>query len=230
MTRMKCIARLSGIMTMVVAMTVGLVYAADETEKGQKIVDDMTQVFDNMTADPDMGWFRSNLKRAQGVLIMRQYRAGFIVGASGGRGVMLARDKHTGKWSQPAFYGQGTGSFGFQIGADTSEIALLIMTEKGRDALLTTDVKLGGDISVAAGPVGAGAKAATTDVLSFARTKGIYGGVALEGMIIGPQRKTNKNYYGVDVSPLDILVKHEVANPGANKLVSAVSKVASGEK
>ena len=230
MTRMKCIARLSGIMTMVVAMTVSLAYAADETEKGQKIVDDMTQVFDNMTADPDMGWFRSNLKRAQGVLIMRQYRAGFIVGASGGRGVMLARDKKMRKWSYPAFYGQGTGSFGFQIGADTSEIALLIMTEKGRDALLTTDVKLGGDISVAAGPVGAGAKAATTDVLSFARTKGIYGGVALEGMVIGPQRKTNKNYYGVDVSPLDILVKHEVANPGADKLVSAVSKVASGEK
>jgi SH3 domain-containing YSC84-like protein 1 len=109
MTRMKCIARLSGIMTMVVVMTVGLGYAADETEKGKKIVDDMTQVFNNMTADPDMGWFRSNLKRAQGVLIMRQYRAGFIVGASGGRGVMLARDKKTGKWSYPAFYGQGTG-------------------------------------------------------------------------------------------------------------------------
>jgi lipid-binding SYLF domain-containing protein len=227
---MKRIATLGGIATMVVAMTMGLAFAADETEKGQKIVDDMTQVFSNLNADPDMGWFRSNLRRAQGVLIMRQYRAGFIVGVSGGRGVMLARDTNTGKWSYPAFYGQGTGSFGFQIGADTSEIALLIMTEKGRDALLTTDVKLGGDISVAAGPVGAGAKAATADVLSFARSKGIYGGVALEGLVIGPQHKMNKAYYNADVSPLDILVKHGVTNQGADKLVAAVSEVASAKK
>jgi SH3 domain-containing YSC84-like protein 1 len=230
MIRMKGIARFGGIATMVVVMTAGLTYAADEKEKGQKIVDDMTQVFDNLTADPSMGWFRSNLKNAQGVLIMRQYSAGFIVGASGGRGIMLARDKATGKWSSPAFYGQGTGSLGFQIGADTSEMALLIMSEKGRDALLTTDVKLGGDISVAAGPVGAGAKAATADVLSFARTKGLYGGVALEGMVIGPQHKMNQAYYGAEVSPLDILVKHKVANPGADKLMSTVSEVASGKQ
>jgi lipid-binding SYLF domain-containing protein len=230
MIRMKHIARLGRIATIVVAMTVGLAYAADEMEKGQQIVDNMTQVFDDLNADPDMGWFRSNLKHAQGVLLLRQYRAGFIVGVSGGRGVMLARDQSTGQWSQPAFYGQGSGSFGFQMGADTSEIALLIMTEKGRDALLATDVKLGGDISVAAGPVGAGAKAATADILSFARTKGIYGGVSLEGMVIGPQHKMNKTYYSQDVSPLDILVKHEVTNPGADKLVAAVSKSASGKK
>jgi lipid-binding SYLF domain-containing protein len=230
MIRMKRIARLGGIATMVVAMAVGLTYAADETEKGQKIVNDMTQVFKNLHADPDMGWFRSNLKNAHGVLIMRQYRAGFIGGISGCGGVMLARDKETGKWSYPAFYGQGTGSFGLQIGADTSEIALLIMTEEGRDALLATDVKLGGDISVAAGPVGAGAKAATADVLSFARSNGIYDGVALEGLVIGPQHKMNKTYYNADVIPFDILVQQEVRNPGAEKLVEAVSKVASAKK
>ena len=121
-------------------------------------------------------------------------------------------------------------ALGFKLAPIPLEIALLIMTEKGRDALLTTDVKRGGDISVAAGPVGAGAKAATTDVLSFARTKGVYGGVALEGMVIGPQHKTNKTYYGADVSPLDILIKHEVTNSGADKLVAAVSEAASGKK
>ena len=229
MRRIKTIVALLGMMTWIMALTVGLAYA-NEAEKGQQIVEDMTEAFDHLNADPDMGWFRSNLKHAQGVLIMRQYRAGFIVGASGGRGVMLARDPKTGKWSYPAFYGQGSGSLGFQIGADTSEMALLIMTEKGRDALLTTDVKLGGDISVAAGPVGAGAKAATADVLSFARTKGLYGGVALEGMVIGPQSKMNHAYYGVEVSPLDILVKHEVTHPGAAKLVEGVSKVAHANK
>ena len=229
MARIKTIVALLGMTMWIMALTVGLAYA-NEAEKGQQIVDDMTQVFDHLNADPDMGWFRSNLKRAQGVLLMRQYHAGFIIGASGGRGVMLARDPQTGKWSSPAFYGQGSGSLGFQMGADTSEMALLIMTEKGRDALLTTDVKLGGDISVAAGPVGAGAKAATADVLSFARTKGLYGGVALEGMVIGPQSKMNHAYYGVEVSPLDILVKHEVTHPGAAKLVEAVSKVTHANK
>jgi lipid-binding SYLF domain-containing protein len=143
---------------------------------------------------------------------------------------MLARDKDTGKWSYPAFYGQGAGSVGLQIGAAASEMALLIMTEKGRDALLSTEVKLGGDISVAASPMGAGAKAATADVLSFARKKGIYGGLTLEGMVIGSQRQMNHNDYGAEVSPLDILVKHEVTNPGADKLVAAVSEVASAEK
>ena len=88
----------------------------------------------------------------------------------------------------------GSGSIGFQIGAEGSEIALLIMTEKGRDAMLSTDVKLGGDVSVAAGPVGAGAKAATTDVLSFSRSKGIYGGVSLEGMVISPRGQLNHAY------------------------------------
>jgi len=124
----------------------------------------------------------------------------------------------------------GSGSIGFQIGAEGSEVALLIMTQKGRDALLTTDVKLGGDISVAAGPVGAGAKAATTDVLSFSRSKGIYGGVSLEGMVIGPNGKLNHAYYDQGVSPLDILVNQTVQNPGANDLVAAVTKLASTGK
>jgi lipid-binding SYLF domain-containing protein len=142
---------------------------------------------------------------------------------------MLSRDAH-GKWSYPAFYGIGSGSVGLQIGVEGSEVALLIMTEKGRDALLTTDVKLGGDISVAAGHVGAGAKAATTDVLSFSRSKGIYGGISVEGIVIGPQNDTNHAYYDQAVSPLDILVKHTVRNPGVDKLVAAVTHMASASK
>ena len=79
---------------------------------------------------------------------------------------------------------------------------------------------------VAAGPVAAGAKAATTDVLSFSRSKGIYGGISLEGMVIGPRGKLNHAYYDQGVSPLDILVNQKVQNPGANDLVAAVSKMA----
>ena len=218
--------------SMMVALLVGMAAmpVRAEDDKGQKVVDQMLEIFEHLSADPDMGWFRDNIKKAVGVMILKQYKAGFIIGGSGGSGVMLARDVKTGQWSQPAFYGMGAGSIGLQIGAAASEIALLVMTERGRDALLTTDVKLGGDISVAAGPVGAGAKAATTDVLSFARTKGVYGGVSVEGMVIGPQNKLNHDYYGQEVSPLDVLVKHSVRNPGAAKLVAEVSKMASGSK
>jgi lipid-binding SYLF domain-containing protein len=137
--------------------------SADDKAKAQEVVDKMTEAFHNLSVDPNMVWFRDNLKHAQAVLILREWRAGFILGGAGGSGVMMSRDAH-GKWSYPAFYGLGAGSVGLQIGAETSEVALLIMTEKGRDALLTTEVKLGGDITVAAGPVGAGAKAATERV------------------------------------------------------------------
>jgi lipid-binding SYLF domain-containing protein len=202
---------------------------ADDKAKAQDVVDKMAESFNNLRADPNMSWFRSNLKNAKAVMILRQFRAGFIIGASGGSGVMLSHNDQ-GKWSDPAFYGMGTGSIGFQIGAEGSEVALLIMTEKGRDAMLSTEVKLGGDVSVAAGPVGAGAKAATTDVLSFSRSKGVYGGVSVEGMVISPRGKLNHAYYDGEVSPLDILVNQKVHNPGASELVTAVTQLASTGK
>jgi lipid-binding SYLF domain-containing protein len=225
---MKTLIRLSLILSVCLAM-VATPAIADDKAKAQGVVDKMTESFNHLSADPNMGWFRDNLKNAQAVMILRQFRAGFIIGGSGGSGVMLSRNAQ-GTWSHPAFYGMGSGSIGFQIGAEGSEVALLIMTEKGRDALLTTDVKLGGDISVAAGPVGAGAKAATTDVLSFSRSKGIYGGMSLEGMVIGPKSSLNQAYYDQGVSPLDILVNQKVQNPGANDLVAAVTKLASTGK
>jgi SH3 domain-containing YSC84-like protein 1 len=228
MACIKTLIRLSLILSVCWAM-VAAPAIADDKSKAQGVVDKMTESFNHLSADPNMGWFRDNLKNAQAVMILRQFRAGFIIGGSGGSGVMLSHNAQ-GKWSHPAFYGMGSGSIGFQIGAEGSEVALLIMTKKGRDALLTTDVKLGGDISVAAGPIGAGAKAATTDVLSFSRSKGIYGGVSLEGMVIGPNGKLNQAYYDQGVSPLDILVNQTVQNPGANELVAAVTKLASPGK
>jgi len=228
MACIKTLIRLSLILSVGLAMGAAPALA-DDKSKAQGVVDKMAESFNNLSADPNMGWFRDNLKNAQAVMILRQFRAGFIIGGSGGSGVMLSHDAQ-GKWSHPAFYGMGSGSIGFQIGAEGSEVALLIMTKKGRDALLTTDVKLGGDISVAAGPVGAGAKAATTDVLSFSRSKGIYGGVSLEGMVIGPKSSLNQAYYDQGVSPLDILVNQTVQNPGANDLVAAVTKLASTGK
>jgi lipid-binding SYLF domain-containing protein len=200
---------------------------ADDEAKAKATVEKALKSLNDFSADPDMGWFRSNAKKAQGLFILpTTVRAGFVFGASGGTGVFLARDKSTGKWSSPAFYHMGSGSFGLQIGVESSEMMLMAMTEKGVNALLSTKAQLGTDLTVAAGPVGAGAKAATTDILSFARSKGVYGGVSAEGAIIKPADGRNHAYYGKPVTPPDILIKRSVSNKHAAPLIAAVTKVA----
>src|SRR6185503_9148310 len=95
------------------------------------------------------------------LILPQMVRAAFIVGGSGGSGVLIARDEKAGKWKGPAFYTLGGASFGFQAGADAAEVVILAMTERGVTKLLSPQVKLGADVSVAAGPVGGGASAAT---------------------------------------------------------------------
>jgi len=204
---------------------------SDEVVEAQEIVDDAKLTFENFTADPNMGWFRDHIKNSKGVFIVPQLlKAGFIFGGSGGSGVMLSRDKSSGKWSDPAFYTMGSVTFGLQIGGQAAEVVLLIMTQKGMDAMLSTKFQLGGDVSVAAGPVGAGAQAATTDIIQFSRTKGVFGGLTLEGAVIAIRDKWNHAYYGKETSPLDILVKRTVRNKNAAALVQTVTKTAKGTK
>jgi len=118
----------------------------------------------------------------------------------------------------------GSVSFGLQFGGEASEIILMIMTEKGMDSMLTTSFKLGADATVAAGPVGTGAKAATADILAFARSKGAFAGISIEGAVIKPRDGWNASYYGKTVSPADITIRHMVSNPHADKLRSLVAK------
>nr|MBS0020841.1 lipid-binding SYLF domain-containing protein [Gammaproteobacteria bacterium] len=202
--------------------------AVDDAADAQKVVDAAKHTFNNFEADPEMTWFREHLNEAQGVLIAPEVlKAGFIFGGSGGNGVLLARDKDTGEWSDPAFYSIGSVTFGLQIGAQASELVMMVMTQKGLDSLLTTSAKLGADVAVAAGPVGAGAAAATADVFSFSRTKGIYGGLNVEGSVVKVQDGLNEAYYGKPVSPIDIMITRTVGNPQAASLVEAISHAGS---
>jgi lipid-binding SYLF domain-containing protein len=180
-------------------------------------------------ADPGMNWLRGHLKEAKGILIVPQMlKGGFIFGASGGSGVLLVRDEKTRTWSEPAFYNIGSVSFGLQIGASAAEVVMLVMTEKGVDALLSTRIKLGGDVSAAIGPVGRGAaaKGITADIVSFAKAKGAYIGLSVEGAVIDTADSTNSAYYGKPVAPADILVGHEVSNPKSAGLRTVVNKAA----
>jgi lipid-binding SYLF domain-containing protein len=192
--------------------------------KQQKLVDDSRYVADRFAGDSSLEWVRDNIGRAKGIFIVpQQFKAGFIFGGSNGSGVLLARDPQSGVWSYPAFYTMSSMTFGLQIGGQVSEIVLLIMTQKGMDALLSSDFKLGGDVSVAAGPVGVGAKAQTADVVAFARAKGLYGGLNLEGAVVSTRREWNDSYYGRTVSPNDILFRRAVSNSGADALRRAVA-------
>ena len=197
----------------------------EEAVKTQQLVDNAQITFEHFVADPNMGWFRDHLDNAQGLLIVPQLiKGGFIFGGSGGSGVLLARDEKTNKWSYPAFYTMGSVTFGLQIGGEVSEIILMVMTQKGMDKMLTSSFKLGADVEVAAGPVGAGGKVATADILAFARSKGLYGGLNVEGAVIATREKLNNKYYGKSVRPLDILVRRDVRNKKADPLIKVVTK------
>ncbi len=192
--------------------------------KAQELVDRSVIVLKRFLADPQMEWFRQHIKEAKGVMIIPQLiKGGFFIGGSGGSGVLLVRDPKYG-WSYPAFYLIGSVSFGLQLGGEVSEIVLLVTTQKGIDALLSTAVKLGGDVSVAAGPVGMGAKAQIADILAFGRSKGAFAGVSIEGAVIKPKDSWNKAYYGRPVRPVEILVLHKVSNPRADKLRRLLSQ------
>ena len=127
----------------------------------QEIVDKAKITVDKFHADTDYPEFKNVLHRAKGVLVFPSLlKAGFIVGAEGGTGVLCARGS-TG-WSYPAFYTMGSGSFGLQIGAQEAEVILALMTDKGLEQVMKSEVKLGADASIAVGPKGAGVEAATT--------------------------------------------------------------------
>ena len=200
--------------------------AAWAQSEQQKVVDLADATFNNFIRDPEMSWLQNNVGRAKGVLISSNVvKAGFIFGGSGGRAVLLLRDEKTGKWGGPAFYTLATASVGFQAGVAVSEIVTLVMTDKGVRSLLATSVKLGGDVGIAAGPVGAGANAdIISDLVSFSRSKGVYGGVNLDGTAVTVTDDWNRAYYGKQVQPSDILLNQSVHNKRADKLLADVTR------
>ena len=192
----------------------------------QDLVDDAEATFANFIRDPDMTWLQQHIGAARGVLIAPQIvKAGFIFGGSGGRAVLFIKNPQTDHWEGPAFYNLATASVGFQAGVAVAESVTLLMTDKAVNSLLTDSVKMGGEASIAAGPVGAGARAdITTDFIAFSRDKGLYGGLNLDGTVIGVANASNEAYYGRGVLPPDILVRVSVHNGQGEQLASALTR------
>ncbi len=225
--RIERVVLMSALVCLFLAFASGSATGQDDL-KQQQMVEKAKMTFDKFVADPSVGWGPAQAKNVKGVLIVPQLlRGAFIFGGAGGSGVFLMRDAKTGKWSDPAFYTMGSASFGLQIGGDASEIVLLVMTTQGAETFLSSSFKLGGDVSIAAGPVGAGAKGQTTfqsaDILAYSMAKGVFAGISLEGAGVAVSKGSNQAYYGKETRPTDILVTHEAKNPKAAGLVSAVA-------
>jgi lipid-binding SYLF domain-containing protein len=196
--------------------------------KGQALVDKALVTFTGFVNDKNYTWLNDNLNKARGIMIFPQVlKAGFFWGGSGGTGVLLARNEN-GTWSEPAFYTISSMQVGFLAGAQAAEVILMIMKDKALDSLYTTSLKLGtGMASIAAGPVGAEAKSnITASMVTFSKAKGLYGGINLESSVLTVRAKMNKEYYGKEVSPVQIIVEKKAQSEGSAKLRAALKKAA----
>ena len=219
------ISKLNLILAALVALALSSPVAADDKTSASELVEEARFTVAKMADHPrHSDKIRELLGRAKAVFVVPQLlKGGFILGGEGGSGVLLARAEN-GEWSYPAFYSMGSGSIGFQFGAQASEVLLLVMTGKGLAAILENKVQLGGEISAAAGPVGEGLGAGTTtnmdaDVLSYSLDKGAFLGFSVEGAVIFPAEDYNAAYYGNEAANGNsIVLNGQHHNPQADKL------------
>jgi SH3 domain-containing YSC84-like protein 1 len=177
----------------------------DEIEQTAKA----SQIFRAVMSAPDKGIPQRILDDADCIAVFPQViKAAFGIGGRGGRGVVSCRSAKG--WTAPAYLNIGGASFGFQIGAEATDYVMLFMTPESAKSLLETNVKLGGNVSVAAGPLGREAGAdtdlkLTAQILTYSRSKGLFAGVALEGAVIETADGDMKDVYGANVTSREVL-------------------------
>jgi len=147
-------------------------------------------------------------------------KAAFVIGGEYGKGLMSCR--RNGVWSAPIFMQVGKGSWGFQIGAQSIDLVLLVMNERGTQKMLRNKVTLGAEASVAAGPVGRDARAATdgqmkAEILSYSRAQGLFAGINLSGGVVKSTEEDNEDLYGPGVAPRDVILGSSISAPAATQ-------------
>ena len=192
----------------------GVQPVAAEDELAARVVRSL-EVYHEMGKTPDRAIPESLLKDCKCIAIFPHVIKGaFVFGARHGRGVVSCRDTQ-GRWSPPAFFTLSGGSWGLQIGAEASDVVLFFMSERGAKSLLESKFTLGGKLGVAAGPVGRTAEASTdlklnAEIYSYARSKGLFAGISLEGARLSMDEKSIEKYYGEPVETRAILFDHRV--------------------
>jgi SH3 domain-containing YSC84-like protein 1 len=208
------------------AMAADQDYRIRETAQG--IVDRAMVTLTDFLHDPHYVWLHENFNQAKAVLVFPQViEGGFLVGGSGGTGVLLVRDE-AGNWSQPAFYTLASAGFGPLIGAEVSQVIMVAMTDRAVNSILESSFQMGGDASFAVGSMGSGIKATRnvprigSDFVAFSKSKGLYAGLNLGGTDLKVRHNLNRVYYHADVRPVDILVRKSVTNYGSARLLDTV--------
>jgi lipid-binding SYLF domain-containing protein len=182
---------------------------ADLSTSEIKRVQEAATVLRDIHAVPDKDVPQDLWDKAECVLVVPGLKkAAFIIGGEYGKGLMSCR--RNGAWSPPVFMQVGKGSWGFQVGAQSIDLVLLVMNRTGVEKLLGNKVTLGAEMSVAAGPVGRDARAATdaqmkAEILSYSRAQGLFAGINLSGGVVKPDEDDNKDLYGPGVAPKDVL-------------------------
>src|SRR6202142_2545525 len=178
-----------------------------------------TEVLEEVRAMPDVRLPDTLLAHAYGIAVIPDVtKVAFIFGGRHGNGVLSVRDKLTAPWSNPVFVSLTGGSWGFQAGAQSSDIILVFTTKTGIEGIAGGKLTLGADASVATGPVGRQGSAATdiglSEIYSYARTRGLFGGIALDGSVMSIDRKANAAFYGKSgVSATEIFSGQSPAPP-----------------
>lgn len=197
---------------------------ASDASDASALVEKAQSTINTFTTHKDFPTLQSALGKAKAVLIFPQIlKAGFILGGSGGSGVLLVRDEKTGNWVGPAFYTMGSASLGFQAGASSAEVVMVVHSQKALDSLYSNKLKLGADASVAIGPKGVGTGASlTADFIAYSTVKGAFVGMAVDGSVLDVRNTLNAAYYGKPVTPTDILARQNVNNPASAGLQNAL--------
>lgn len=200
---------------------------SEEAAEQQQLIEKAQLTLEAFSTYPELlDMIRDGAKDLKAVFIVPQLmRGAFIAGGAGGSGVLLVKYQETGEWSQPAFYTIGSASFGLQIGLDTSELLVLVRTDRGLKKFYHTSFTLGGEATMSLGPVGEGASlhGIKADLVSYARSKGAFAGIVLDEAVIVASDEANRRYYQQPVKPTDILLKGSVSNPGSENLRKTVA-------
>lgn len=221
-------------MTIVTTLALTPLLAADN--EPAKRLDDAAAVFSEIMGSPDKGIPQDLLQNAHCIVIVPDLKtAAFGVGGKYGKGYLSCRNKNGAGWSAPATVRIEGGSVGFQIGASSTDLIMLVMSERGAEKLLASKFTLGAEGSVAAGPVGRTATAQTdaqmhADILSWSRSQGLFAGVALEGATLREDLDDNATLYGKKLANSEIVTKGVRPPKAAAKLLELLNRYSAKER
>lgn len=218
-------------------ITVGFLAAATMllAETAQQRLQDAGAVFTEIMSTPEKGIPEDLLTKSQCIIVIPGMKGAALgIGGKYGRGYAVCRNTSGNGWGAPAAVRVEGGSFGFQLGGSSTDVIMLMMNQRGMENLLKSKFTLGGNASVAAGPVGRSASADTdarmsAEILSYSRSKGLFAGVSLQGATLRNDDEGNNELYGKDLTAKDILTGNVTPPSDAQPLIAALNRYSHSE-